>query len=122
MYLIGAEHPFKTRSAMLLQRLALERTKLVTDAEVFQEILHRYTAIRRTDAIQAAFDVLSGLVEQIFPIDFEVVNDAKGLALAYQGLSARDAIHLATINRYGISRLMSFDDGFDVVPGIQRLS
>ena len=31
---------------------------LLTDAEVLQEILHRYVAINRRDAIQPAFDAL----------------------------------------------------------------
>jgi hypothetical protein len=33
----------------------------VTDAEVLQEILHRYVAIDRRDAIQPAFDALLGV-------------------------------------------------------------
>jgi hypothetical protein len=33
----------------------------VTSAEVLQEILHRYVAINRRDAIQPAFDALPGV-------------------------------------------------------------
>jgi hypothetical protein len=47
---------------------------LVTDAEVFQEILHRYVSIRRHDAIQSAFDTLSGLVDDVFPIDLGTIT------------------------------------------------
>lgn len=36
--------------------------RLVTDAEVLQEILHRYVSIARSDAIQPAFDALLGLL------------------------------------------------------------
>lgn len=43
--------------------------KLVTSAEVFQEILHRYTAIGRQDAIQPAWDVLAGVTDEVFSID-----------------------------------------------------
>lgn len=39
----------------LLERLVSERQRLVTDTEVLQEILHRYVAIDRRDAIQPAF-------------------------------------------------------------------
>ncbi len=52
MYLIGASHPHKTDAQRLLEKLVSNRERLVTDAEVFQEILHRYVAIDRPDAIQ----------------------------------------------------------------------
>ncbi|MGH2443674.1 MAG: type II toxin-antitoxin system VapC family toxin, partial [Chloroflexota bacterium] len=58
MYLIGSDHPHKSDARRLLERLVSERQRLVTDAEVFQEILHRYVAIARRDAIQPAFDAL----------------------------------------------------------------
>lgn len=45
MYLIGADHPHKLQSLALIERVVKERERLVTDAEVFQEILHRYDAI-----------------------------------------------------------------------------
>jgi uncharacterized protein len=37
------------------------RERLLTDAEVLQEVLHRYVAIDRRDAIQPAFDALPGI-------------------------------------------------------------
>jgi len=45
MYLIGADHPHKTEAQVLLERLIAAGQRLVTDAEVLHEILHRYTAI-----------------------------------------------------------------------------
>jgi predicted nucleic acid-binding protein len=45
MYLIGAAHPHKTDAQVILERLIAAGQRLVTDAEVLQEILHRYTAI-----------------------------------------------------------------------------
>jgi predicted nucleic acid-binding protein len=44
MYLIGAAHPHKTEAQLILERLIAGGQRLVTDAEVLQEILHRYTA------------------------------------------------------------------------------
>jgi len=35
-----------------------ERTPLLTDTEVFREILHRHVAIDRRDAIKPSFTVL----------------------------------------------------------------
>jgi hypothetical protein len=37
-------------------------------------------------------------------------------------LSARDALHLAIMERHGVRRIMSFDSGFDGFPGVERVS
>jgi uncharacterized protein len=58
MYLVGADHPLKNDARRLVERCLLDGERLVTDAEVLQEILHRYVAIRRRDAIQPALEVL----------------------------------------------------------------
>ncbi len=47
MYLIGEPHPHKIDAQQLLERCITDRERLVTDAEVLQEILHRYVAISR---------------------------------------------------------------------------
>ena len=122
MYLVGAPHPHKTDSQRILERLISERERLVTDAEVLQEILHRYAAIERRDAIQPAFDVLLGIVDEVFPVDLAVVEHAKAAVLARHRLSARDALHLAVMQRHEIGRILSFDAGFDGLPGIERIS
>jgi predicted nucleic acid-binding protein len=43
------------------------------------------------------------------------------LVLAYRGLSARDAIHAAVMKARGISRILSFDAGYDSLPGLVRI-
>jgi uncharacterized protein len=121
MYLVGAAHPHKSDAQRLLEKLVSERHRLVTDAEVLQEILHRYVAIDRRDAIQPAFDALLGVVDQVLPIDGMVAERAKQIVLGNRHLSARDAIHLAIMERHGIEQILTFDSGFDRVPGIQRL-
>jgi uncharacterized protein len=122
MYLVGAPHSHKTDAQRLLERYVSERVRLVTDAEVLQEILHRYVALDRRDAIQPAFDALLGLVDEVFPVDAATVERAKGIVLGNRSLSARDAIHVAVMQREGVARILSFDRGFDGVPGLERLS
>jgi uncharacterized protein len=58
MYIVGAAHPHKVDSRRILEEKITDGERLVTDAEVFQEVLHRYSAISRLDAIQPAFEVL----------------------------------------------------------------
>lgn len=122
MYLIGSPHAHKSDARRLLEKAVSERERLVTDAEVLQEILHRYVAIGRRDAIQAAFDALLGIVDQVLAVERTIVERAKQIVLGYQKLSARDAVHLAVMEQHGIGRIMTFDTGFDGFPGITRLS
>lgn len=49
------------------------------------------------------------------------VERAKTVVLTRPGVSARDAVHVAIMERRGTSRVLSFDRGFDAIPGIQRI-
>ncbi len=122
MYLIGSPHPHKTDAQRLLEELIANRERLVTDAEVLQEILHRYVAIDRRDAIQPAFDALLGVIDEVLSVDLDAVERAKQIVLGYRQLSARDAVHLSVMEQNGIRQILSFDTGFDAFPGIARLS
>ena len=122
MYLVGADGSLKVDASRLLERLVSARERLVTDAEVLQEILHRYVAIRRPDAIQPAFDALLGAVDEVLPITSVEVLRAREIVLGKPGISARDAIHVAVMEVHGITKILSFDRGFDGLPGIERIS
>lgn len=122
MYLVGSAHPHKIDAQRLLERCVAERIPLVTDAEVLQEILHRYVAIGRRAAIQSAFDVLLAVVDDVWPVDRQAVERAKSIVLEREKLSARDALHVALMERHDVTRIASFDAGFDDVPGLERLT
>ena len=119
MYLVGADHPNKAAARALLERAITDGEILVTDAEVLQEILHRYVAIDRRDAIGPASDALLGVVDEVFPVERGDVEGARRLVLT-TALSARDAVHLAIMRRRGVDRIMTFDRGFDGLAGITR--
>ena len=122
MYLVGSEHAHKADSHRLLDDLIAREERLVTDVEVLQEILHRYTALSRPDAIQPAFDAVLEIVDEIFPIGLEEVEGAKRIIFGGYGLSARNAIHVAVMRVREVRQILSFDSGFDRFPGIERLS
>lgn len=122
MYLVGAAHPHKRDARRILEGLITDGRRLVTDAEVFQEILHRYAAIERRDAIQPAFDVLQAVVDEVFTIELADVERAKILLFGHQSLSSRDALHLAVMERREVTSIFSFDRGFDDFPGVTRLA
>jgi len=121
MYLVGAPHPHKADAQRLLERCIAEGERLVTDAEVLQEILHRYVAILRRDAIQPACDAVLGVVDEVFAVELADVERASGILYGMSDLSARDALHVAIMQRRGVDRILSFDAGFDEVPGVTRL-
>jgi len=119
MYLVGDDHRRKAEARGLLERAIADGEILVTDAEVLQEILHRYSAIDRRDAIGPAFDALLGVVDEVFPVERDDVDRARRL-LGATALSGRDAVHLAIMRRRGVSRILTFDRCFDAIEGIQR--
>ncbi len=122
MYLIGASQPNKLAAQRRLEALISAGEALVTDAEVLQEILHRYHAISRVDAIQSAFDALLGVVDEVLPVHLVDVGRAKEIVMGASRLSARAALHVAIMEANGIRRILTFDAGFDAQPGLERLS
>jgi predicted nucleic acid-binding protein len=121
MYLVGAPHRHKTEAQILLERAIAAGEKLVTDAEALQEILHRYVAINRREAIEPALEVVLRLADEVFPVEKDDVLRASGILRNQTSLSARDAVHIAVMERRRIGTIMSFDADFDAWPGITRL-
>lgn len=121
MYLVGADHPNKARAIAVVGNLIRSGERLVTNVEVYQEILHRYTAIRRADAIDAAFRSLDTITDEVLTFGMTEVRTARTLIETESGISARDALHAAVMRANGVHRILSFDRGFDAIPGIDRL-
>ena len=122
MYLVGAAHPNKDAARRALEDAVAAGQTLCTDAEVLQEILHRYTAIGRRENIDPAFDALLTIVDIVYPIERADVDRARRLLRTTPTLSARDAVHVAVMQGRDIDRILSFDGGFDGIPGIVRVS
>lgn len=62
-----------------------------------------------------------GVVDEVFAVDASSVEQAKAIVLGTRHLSARDALHLAVMRQQGVTRILSFDAGFDGFPGVERL-
>ena len=52
---------------------------------------------------------------------FQLFQNPKVDFMGKRRLSARDALHVALMEREGIEHIMSFDHGFDGLPGVTRL-
>ena len=58
-------------------------------------------------------------MDEVYPVEREDVERARRLVQTTR-LSARDAVHIAIMRRRGITRILTFDLGFDEVEGIAR--
>jgi predicted nucleic acid-binding protein len=121
MYLIGAPHPHKSEAQLLLERLVASGQRLVTDAEVLQEIAHRYVAIDKREAIGKAFQLVRDVVDDVLAIEKGDVLRAGEIVQSRSRLSARDSVHIAIMERHGIRSILSFDADFDRWPGLTRI-
>lgn len=122
MYASGADDPYRAPCVRVLRLVERSRSEFITNAEVLQEIIHRYLAIRRWPDGRGLFNrfasLMAGRIESIHAVD---LFRAAELADHYAGLSARDCLHAAVIQRLGLKHIASTDKRFDRVDGIERL-
>jgi predicted nucleic acid-binding protein len=122
MYLAGGEHPNRTGAEIWVARLARAGERLVTSAEVLQEIVHRYAAIHQRERIAPVLAQTLRLVDDVLPISsIEVLRAAEIVGTAAR-FSARDALHVATMERHGIERIFTFDRAFALWPGLSVIN
>ena len=122
MYVIGDDLVQRQRAEALCDRLVLSGEQIVTSAEVYQEIMHRYRSIGRLASIAKGFEHLDIIVDDVLAIDVDDERSAHANLDRTPDLDARDALHIATMVRHGITRIASYDRGFDRVSDIERLS
>jgi predicted nucleic acid-binding protein len=123
MYAAGTPHSYRDACQWLMTEIASGRMQVVIDAEVLQEILHRYGALGRyADAVNMARDLIT-LVPQILPVTLADMQIAMSVFQQFgpQGLRARDAIHAGVMQNHGLTHIISSDAHFDLVPGFTRL-
>lgn len=122
MYAAGAAHPMKQPCITTLLIAHGYPSAFITDSEVFQEIIRRYTALRRWVVGREVFREFSELMEErVAPVLFEDVRQAAALADQLTPLDARDVLHAAIMQRLNVTRIVSTDPGFDQINGIERL-
>lgn len=122
IYAAGAAHRYKQPATAVIDLIWRNAEFFLSDAEVLQEILHRYVAIKRWTqgrlVLKEFSEVMEGRIEPLLPSD---VGLAAMLADTYPGLDARDLIHLAVMKRMGVTRIITADGDFEDLPGIERL-
>ena len=122
IYAAGREHPYKAPCARVLMLAAEHPRSFVTDAEALQELVHRYAA---SGHWALGREVLHGFAEvmhdRIEPVHASDILEAADLADQSPGVSARDILHAAIMQRVGARQIVSVDADFDRLPDITRL-
>lgn len=123
IYAAGRGHPLKEPCARILRMVAKEPQSFVTNSEVLQELMHRYLASDRwvlgREVLRAFAEAMHDRIE---PVDAEDILVASVLADRHSGVSARDLVHAAVMQRLGADHIISADTDFDRLEGIVRLN
>ena len=121
MYAAGARHPNKAPSIQLLEKVADGSVEATVDAEVLQEVLHRYRAIDRWTDGSKVYDEARRIFGMVVPITTEILDHARTLLDEHDRISARDALHAAVVVIHDLDALCSYDRGCDRIPTVRRV-
>ncbi len=121
MYAAGADHPHKAPSLGFLEQVAAGELDAALDAEVLQEVLHRYRAIDRWQDGRAVYDSSRRLFHTVLPITVECLDEARRLLDRNPNLSARDALHGSVVRIFELEAICTYDRGFDDIDGVRRV-
>jgi predicted nucleic acid-binding protein len=128
-YAAGRDHPLKEPCKEIVGLAARYPHAFFTNAEVLQEMMHRYLSSGRfATGKQAIVDfsvVMRGAVEAVTATDVERALELAGEYATQpgSGLAARDVLHAAVMLRIGARKIVSADRDFDELEaeGIERL-
>jgi predicted nucleic acid-binding protein len=121
MYVAGREHPHRDPSRHFLAKVRQREVEGCTSVEVLQEILYRYSALRRLDLAREVYELFVEVCPVVLAVTLAETDRARDLLAQVDGISARDAIHAAVMLNHDIEWIASFDEGFSRVPRIRRM-
>jgi predicted nucleic acid-binding protein len=105
----------------LLRQLARGEIEGVIDAEVLQEILHRYRSIRRWKEGREVYLFVRRILTIVAPITTDVTDLAWTLLDSNPRVMARDALHAAVCRSQGIRVVCSYDKDFENFTELERV-
>lgn len=120
MYVAGRDHPNRAPARRFLAQVRSGTVEGCTSTEVLQEILYRYSALRRRDLARDVYDLFVQVCPIVFDVTLADTDRARDLIVQHQRISARDAVHAAVMFNQGIDSIATFDTGFDRLPGLKR--
>jgi len=122
MYAAGRESPQRSPCQRFLEKMVAGGSAAAcTDAEVLQEILHRYRSLKIPAVGFQLFDAVTQLGISILAVTDRSLREARTLLEQYPSLSTRDGVHLGVMREHGIEEVLSYDRGFSQVSWVKRL-
>lgn len=121
MYVAGKEHPLRDPALRFMEKVRRGQVEGCTSTEVLQEILFRYTGLGRRDLAVQVYDLFAQLCPVVFPVSLADTDRARDLLGSGTGASVRDLLHAAVMLNNGVTRIATFDRGFEAIPGLERL-
>lgn len=119
LYATGTSPVFRPPCIAILLASAAASKVLVTSAEVLQEVLYVRKRTLGKEVAQNALQLATASLTAVPLLPEDVL--AAGALAAPDNLQTRDILHLATMHRLGLTRIVSSDRAFDQVLGIERL-
>ena len=115
IYAVGRAHPLRNDAQSFFIKSAQKGKRLITSAEVLQELLHVYLPVMRLTTLNAALMLATMGVDEVMPIDRETVLYARNLIGKHPALTARDLLHLAVCRKHDIKEIKTYDRALSAV-------
>ena len=117
IYAVGNPQPLRDPARKFFADCQAEGVRLITSAEMLQELVHVYLRVGRLDALDAATTLATDTCVEISSLEAADVALARRLHERYPKLTSRDLCHLACCQRRGLRNLKTFDSGLRDVVG-----
>lgn len=113
MYAVGRDHPLRAGAQRFFVDARRRDRRLVTSAEVLQELMHAYVPVGRIATLDSALDLVRRTVTEVWPLDPEDVRFARALIREHGTIGARDLLYLACCRRRGVEQIKTFDKSLE---------
>jgi len=121
MYAAGRDHPHRDPARRFLERVREGNVDACTSTEVVQEILYRYSALRRRDLAREVYEIFVEICPVVLSVTLADTDRACNLLCEGAALSARDALHAAVMLNNNVEWIATFDTDFDRVKSVRRM-
>ena len=89
---------------------------------MLQEILYRHSALGRLEVAREVYDAFVEVCPVVHSVTLADTDLARDLLRGTPGISAGAAVHSAAMLNHEVDWIVTFDTGFDRVPGIRWLA
>jgi len=121
IYASGPSFPLRRPCVQIMNAIGRGRLLAIIDVEVLQELMHFAYRRRQLDRGLMMSAGLLTVVDTVYPYEQADALAMMDLMRRVPGLSARDAVHAAVMQRRGLTHIVTADRDFARVPGVTAL-